>query len=89
MKVREDPKAQAEMSRIARSGYDRDGRGSVNIRLASPQLAQAYVTHGWDALSHIPNRQLLHYYTVQDLVRERKEPSLIALCRRYDPRFEK
>lgn len=86
MKVREDPEAQACMSRVARNGYSTSGRGSVNIRLSSPQLAQAYVTHGWSALSAIPQQQLLHYYTIAALLQECKEPSLIALCRRYDPR---
>ncbi|KAJ1354903.1 Apical junction molecule [Parelaphostrongylus tenuis] len=86
MKVREDPLAQASMSRLARNGYMTSGRGSVNIRLPSPQMAQAYVTYGWNALSAIPHQQLLHYYTILTLLKEQKEPSLIALCRRYDPR---
>ncbi|VDM63069.1 unnamed protein product [Angiostrongylus costaricensis] len=86
MKVREDPLAQGSLSRLARSGYMNSGRGSVNIRLPSPQMAQAYVTHGWNALSMIPEHHLLHYYTIVALLREQKEPSLIALCRRYDPR---
>ncbi|VDL77864.1 unnamed protein product [Nippostrongylus brasiliensis] len=85
MKVREDPEAQACMSRVARNGYTTSGRGSVNIRLSSPQLAQAYVTNGWSSLSMIPQQQLLHYYTIAALLQECKEPSLIALCRRYDP----
>ncbi|PAV83427.1 hypothetical protein WR25_12559 isoform B [Diploscapter pachys] len=84
--VRDDPEAQAYMSRIAREGYATSGRGSVNIRLASPQMAQAYVTKGWSALSAYPLHQLLFYYTVPALVAERKEPSLISLCRRYEPR---
>ncbi|EYC40436.1 hypothetical protein Y032_0612g663 [Ancylostoma ceylanicum] len=86
MKVREDPLAQASMSKLARMSYTSKGRGSVNIRLSSPHIAQAYVNHGWSALSMIPQQRLLHYYTIAALVRERKEPSLVALCRRYDPR---
>ncbi|CAB3399714.1 unnamed protein product [Caenorhabditis bovis] len=86
MKVREDEEAQAFMSKVARDGFASGGRGSVNIRLASPQIAQAYVSNGWRALSGIPLNQLLYYYTVAALVQEKKEPSLIALCRRYEPR---
>uniref|UniRef100_A0A8R1DEG6 Apical junction molecule ajm1 alpha/beta domain-containing protein n=3 Tax=Caenorhabditis japonica TaxID=281687 RepID=A0A8R1DEG6_CAEJA len=86
MKVREDEDAQASMSRVAREGYTASGKGSVNIRLSSPQLAQAYVTNGWKALAKYPNEQLLYYYTVAALIAERKEPSLIALCQRYDPK---
>ncbi|KJH44291.1 hypothetical protein DICVIV_09688 [Dictyocaulus viviparus] len=86
MKVRADPLAQADMSRLARHGYTSGGRGSVNVRLPSPQMAQAYITHGWSALSMIPQHQILHYYTIATLLQEHKEPSLIALCRRYDPR---
>lgn len=40
MKVREDEEAQSYMSKVARTGFSKAGRGSVNIRLASPQLAQ-------------------------------------------------
>lgn len=40
MKVREDEQAQAFMSKVARDGFSVSGRGSVNIRLSSPQLAQ-------------------------------------------------
>ncbi|KAK6032872.1 hypothetical protein OSTOST_00935, partial [Ostertagia ostertagi] len=87
MKVRKDPEAQASMSRVARNGFSTSGRGSVNIKLSSPQTALAYVTHGWKSLSTIPQNQLLHYFTIAALVQECKEPSLIALCRRYDPRF--
>ncbi|PIO68787.1 hypothetical protein TELCIR_09409 [Teladorsagia circumcincta] len=49
-------------------------------------LLKAYVTHGWKSLSSIPQNQLLHYCTIAALLQECKEPSLIALCRRYDPR---
>ncbi|VDM74544.1 unnamed protein product [Strongylus vulgaris] len=86
MKVRRDPLAQSSMSKLARVSYSTSGRGSVNIRLPSPHIAQAYVNYGWGALSSIPPQQLLHYYTISALVREHKEPSLIALCRRYDPK---
>ncbi|ULT83602.1 hypothetical protein L3Y34_012681 [Caenorhabditis briggsae] len=86
MKVREDELAQGYMSKVAREGFSVNGRGSVNIRLSSPQLAQAYVSNGWKALSALPITQLLYYYTVNDLIAERKEPSLIALCKRYEPR---
>ncbi|EFP07998.1 CRE-AJM-1 protein [Caenorhabditis remanei] len=86
MKVREDEQAQAFMSKVARDGFSASGRGSVNIRLSSPQLAQAYVSNGWRALTGYPNDQLLYYYTVNALIAERKEQSLIALCKRYEPR---
>ncbi|EGT41473.1 hypothetical protein CAEBREN_32110 [Caenorhabditis brenneri] len=85
MKVREDEQAQAFMSKVAREGFAVRGRGSVNIRLSSPQLAQAYVSNGWRALAGYPNDQLLYYYTVKALIAERKEPSLIDLCERYEP----
>ncbi|CAI4224968.1 unnamed protein product [Auanema sp. JU1783] len=85
MKVREDPQAQACMSRIARDGFATSGRGSVNIRLASPLVAQAYVQNGWSALQDVPPQQLLYFYTISALTQEKKEPSLIALCERYDP----
>lgn len=75
------------MSKIAREGYTARGRGSVNLRLSSAHLAQRYVTEGWSALAHIDLGQLLFYYTVTALVEERKEPSLIALCRKYDPKL--
>ncbi|CAD6189258.1 unnamed protein product [Caenorhabditis auriculariae] len=84
--VRVDEEAQAFMSKVAREGFANSGRGSVNIRLNSPQLAQAYVSHGWRALAAVPLNQLLYYYTIAALVQEKKEPSLIALCRRYEPR---
>ncbi|CAJ0583263.1 unnamed protein product, partial [Mesorhabditis spiculigera] len=85
MKVRDDPQAQLYMSKIAREGYSARGRGSVNIRLASPEQARAYVTHGWAALEVVPMQYLLFYYTTAALISERKEPSLVALCRQYDP----
>ncbi|GMT31913.1 hypothetical protein PFISCL1PPCAC_23210, partial [Pristionchus fissidentatus] len=85
MKVRTDTEAQWWMSRVAREGYSKRGRGSVNIRLASPQLAQAYVTRGWPALANYQPENLLYYYTIAALVQERKDPSLIMLCKKYDP----
>lgn len=85
MKVRGDTEAQWWMSRVAREGYAKRGRGSVNIRLASPQLAQSYVTHGWPALANYQPESLLYYYTISALVQERKDPSLVMLCKKYDP----
>ncbi|KHN71133.1 hypothetical protein Tcan_02481 [Toxocara canis] len=73
------------MSKIAREGYAARGRGSVNLRLSSAHLAQRYITEGWSGLAHIDLGHLLFYYTVAALIEERKEPSLIALCRKYDP----
>lgn len=73
------------MSKIARDGHTLRGRGSVSLRLTSPQLADDYVNYGWSALAHINTEDLLFYYTVEELLDERKEPSLIALCRKYDP----
>uniref|UniRef100_A0A0N5B041 GNAT family N-acetyltransferase n=1 Tax=Syphacia muris TaxID=451379 RepID=A0A0N5B041_9BILA len=80
-----DREAQWFMSKIARDGYAARGRGSVNLRLTTPQLGEQYVKYGWSALTHIDTCQLLFYYTVDDLVDGRKEPSLIALCRKYNP----
>uniref|UniRef100_A0A914WTF8 MYND-type domain-containing protein n=1 Tax=Plectus sambesii TaxID=2011161 RepID=A0A914WTF8_9BILA len=85
MKVREDPEAQWQMSRVARQGYATRGRGSVNFRFRSPFMAEKYVKGGWSALSAEPGNYLF-YYTIPTLIEERKEPSLIALCRKYDPR---
>ncbi|CAJ0935305.1 unnamed protein product, partial [Mesorhabditis belari] len=85
MKVREDPQAQLYMSKIAREGYAARGRGSVNIRLSSPTQAHAYTTNGWEALQGVPMQNLLFYYTIAALISDRKEPSLVALCRQYDP----
>lgn len=44
-----------------------------------------YLEEGWKVFaSHDPN-QLLFYYPIQSLIDQRKEPSLIQLCRRYNP----
>ncbi|KAI6173354.1 hypothetical protein M3Y98_01072400 [Aphelenchoides besseyi] len=87
MKVRKDPTTQYHMSKVARDGYRREGRGSVNIRLISAHSAQQYLEYGWTALlqTEDPN-QLLFYYPVQVLIDQRKEPSLIQLCQRYNPK---
>lgn len=73
-----------KLFRVAREGFAAGGRGSVNLRLPSPHLAQAYISGGWRQLAGLPY-QLLFYYTIPALVDERKDPSLIALCRKYDP----
>ncbi|KAI1716281.1 Coiled coil DNA-binding membrane protein [Ditylenchus destructor] len=85
MKVRRDPETQYHMSKVARDGYRRVGRGSVNIRLISAHSAQMYLKDGWKVFdNHDPN-QLLFYYSIQSLIDQRKEPSLIQLCRKYNP----
>ncbi|KAL3098034.1 hypothetical protein niasHT_027579 [Heterodera trifolii] len=85
MKVRRDPETQYHMSRVAREGFRREGRGSVNIRLISAYSAQLYLEQGWRVFAqHDPN-QLLFYYPIQTLVDQRKESSLIQLCRKYNP----
>uniref|UniRef100_A0A914GYJ9 Apical junction molecule ajm1 alpha/beta domain-containing protein n=1 Tax=Globodera rostochiensis TaxID=31243 RepID=A0A914GYJ9_GLORO len=85
MKVRRDPETQYHMSRVAREGFRREGRGSVNIRLISAYSAQLYLEQGWRVFAqHDPN-QLLFYYPIQALVEQRKEPSLIQLCKKYNP----
>lgn len=73
------------MSKIARDGYSTLGRGSVNLRINSTQIAQSYVADGWRAVADFQLNKLLHYYTIAALTAERKEPSLITLCRQYDP----
>uniref|UniRef100_A0A915CQZ0 Apical junction molecule ajm1 alpha/beta domain-containing protein n=1 Tax=Ditylenchus dipsaci TaxID=166011 RepID=A0A915CQZ0_9BILA len=79
------PETQYHMSRVAREGYRKEGRGSVNIRLISAHSAQLYLDDGWKVFaSHDPN-QLLFYYPIQSLIEQRKEPSLIQLCRKYNP----
>ncbi|KAK6112564.1 hypothetical protein QQG55_48175 [Brugia pahangi] len=85
MKVRKDPETQFYMSKIARDGYSALGRGSVNLRINSTQTAQNYVMDGWSAIANFQLNKLLHYYTIAALIAERKEPSLITLCRQYDP----
>ncbi|EFO23469.1 apical junction molecule protein 1 [Loa loa] len=85
MKVRRDPEAQFYMSKIARDGYSALGRGSVNLRINSAHTAQSYITDGWRAVENFPLSKLLHYYTIAALIAERKEPSLITLCRQYNP----
>ncbi|VDO32352.1 unnamed protein product [Onchocerca flexuosa] len=85
MKVRKDPEAQFHMSKIARDGYSTLGRGSVNLRMNSAHIAQSYITDGWRAVANSQLNKLLHYYTIAALIAERKEPSLITLCRQYDP----
>ncbi|KAI6243981.1 hypothetical protein M3Y99_00066000 [Aphelenchoides fujianensis] len=86
MKVRKDATTQYHMSKVARDGYRREGRGSVNIRFLSAHSAQSYLDDGWDALLRVedPN-ELLFYYPIQTLMDQRKEPSLIQLCRKYSP----
>ena len=84
LQVREDPDAQWHMSRVARQHHSQQGRGSVNFRFGSPELAELYVRGGWAALP--PSNAYLHYNTIPELIDERKEPSLIALCRKYDPK---
>uniref|UniRef100_A0A914LGZ7 MYND-type domain-containing protein n=1 Tax=Meloidogyne incognita TaxID=6306 RepID=A0A914LGZ7_MELIC len=85
MKVRRDPETQFHMSRVAREGFRREGRGSVNIRLISAYSAQLYLEKGWQIFArHDPN-QLLFYYPIQALIDQRKEPSLVQLCRKYNP----
>lgn len=73
------------MSKIARDGYAALGRGSVNLRINSAHTAQSYITDGWRVVANFQLSKLLHYYTIAALIAERKEPSLIALCRQYDP----
>uniref|UniRef100_A0A915PI27 MYND-type domain-containing protein n=1 Tax=Setaria digitata TaxID=48799 RepID=A0A915PI27_9BILA len=85
MKVRKDPEAQFYMSKIARDGYSALGRGSVNMRINSAHTAQSYIADGWPTMANFQLSKLLHYYTIAALIAERKEPSLIALCRQYDP----
>lgn len=72
------------MSRVARQGFATRGRGSVNFRLRSPELAENYVFGGWKALANHPGT-FLHYCTIPDLKDARKDPKLIDTCRRYDP----
>uniref|UniRef100_A0A183BYF9 LIM zinc-binding domain-containing protein n=1 Tax=Globodera pallida TaxID=36090 RepID=A0A183BYF9_GLOPA len=85
MKVRRDPETQYHMSRVAREGFRREGRGSVNIRLISAYSAQLYLEQGWRVFAqHDPN-QLLFYYPIQALIEQRKELSLIQLCKKYNP----
>jgi hypothetical protein len=74
------------MSRVARQGYTERGRGSVNFRFGSTQLASRYVKLGWNHALYADPSSYLFYYTIPTLIEERKEPSLIALCRKYDPR---
>uniref|UniRef100_A0A914D3Y2 MYND-type domain-containing protein n=1 Tax=Acrobeloides nanus TaxID=290746 RepID=A0A914D3Y2_9BILA len=85
MKVRRDARAQYAMSMVAREGYKNYGRGSVNIRLHSAHAAQQYLEHGWKVFANIDQRQLLFYYPIQILSDQRKEQSLITLCRKYNP----
>lgn len=73
------------MSKIARYGYSALGRGSVNLRINSAHTAQSYVADGWQALANFQLNKLLHYYTIAALIAEEKEPSLITLCRQYNP----
>ncbi|VIO88881.1 Uncharacterized protein BM_BM2363 [Brugia malayi] len=85
MKVRKDSETQFYMSKIARDGYSALGRGSVNLRINSTHTAQNYIMDGWSAIANFQLNKLLHYYTIAALIAERKEPSLITLCRQYDP----
>ncbi|KAH7729620.1 Protein AJM-1 d [Aphelenchoides avenae] len=85
IKVRCDPETQYHMSRVARDGFRQYGRGSVNIRLTSAHSAQMYLSKGWKAFSNQDISQLLFYYPIQSLIDQRKEPSLIQLCRKYNP----
>ncbi|CAD5228966.1 unnamed protein product [Bursaphelenchus okinawaensis] len=86
VKVRNDPETQYHMSKIARDGYRKEGRGSVNIRILSAHSAQMYLKYGWKSLlAYEDPENLLFYYPIQQLVHQRKEPSLIQLCRKYNP----
>ncbi|KAK0404234.1 hypothetical protein QR680_017356 [Steinernema hermaphroditum] len=85
MKVRSDSEAQWHMSKVAREGYAAFGRGSVNIRLRSAHAAQSYLTLGWRTFRDVELSGLLFYYPVQTLAEQRKESSLIALVRKYNP----
>uniref|UniRef100_A0A1I7ZWR7 MYND-type domain-containing protein n=1 Tax=Steinernema glaseri TaxID=37863 RepID=A0A1I7ZWR7_9BILA len=82
MKVRGDSEAQWHMSKVAREGYAAFGRGSVNIRLreAPWHLLLNFIGFQSHDLS-----SLLFFYPVQTLVEQRKESSLIALVRKYNP----
>lgn len=84
-KVRKDLKAQFHMSKAARDGYSALGRGSVNLRISSAHIAQSYIRSGWQVLENFQLNKLLYYYSIAALIAERKEPSLITLCRQYDP----
>lgn len=91
LKVRQDTESQFQMSRVAQRGYQGRGRGSVNFRFLTVHMAKNYVKDqggGWRSLRVPPGdaSDFLHYYTVPDLVDAQKDPSLINLCRRYDPR---
>lgn len=83
--VRIDTDSQYQMSRVARQGYNTRGRGSVNFRFRSPQLAETFVQGGWASLQKYPGN-FLYFFTVQDLTDGGKDRNLIAACRRYDPR---
>ncbi|CAD5234856.1 unnamed protein product [Bursaphelenchus xylophilus] len=86
VKVRNDPETQYHMSKIARDGYRKEGRGSVNIRILSAHSAQMYLKYGWKSLlAYEDPENLLFYYPIQQLIHQRKEPSLIQLCRKYNP----
>jgi hypothetical protein len=85
LKVRQDPEAQWQMSRVARQGNANRGRGSVNFRFRYPRFAEDYVRGGWTQLTKIDSNGFLYYHTIADLCRSSKNPNLIALCRRYNP----
>uniref|UniRef100_A0A0N4Z4I2 CCDC66 domain-containing protein n=1 Tax=Parastrongyloides trichosuri TaxID=131310 RepID=A0A0N4Z4I2_PARTI len=85
MKVRKDPEAQWYMSKIAREGYKDYGRGSVNFRINTVSKAKQYLKGGWNVFSGMDVKTFLFFYPIHTLEEQKKEQSLIALCRKYNP----
>uniref|UniRef100_A0AC35UHR0 Restriction endonuclease n=1 Tax=Rhabditophanes sp. KR3021 TaxID=114890 RepID=A0AC35UHR0_9BILA len=84
MKVRRDSEAQFHMSKVARDGFARTGRGSVNFRINTVSKAKQYLNAGWEVFNGIDYKSLLFYYPIQALENQQKEQSLIKLCKQYN-----
>ncbi|KRZ78915.1 Uncharacterized protein T10_2725 [Trichinella papuae] len=82
VRVKKDFQAQRQMSAVAQSGYNKRGRGSVNLRFLRLDLARQYIANGWSALI---GQDCLYYFTISDLIEMGKSADLIQACRQYDP----
>ncbi|KRZ30346.1 Uncharacterized protein T4B_5362 [Trichinella pseudospiralis] len=82
VRVKKDLQAQRQMSAVAQGGYNKRGRGSVNLRFLRLDLARQYIANGWSALI---GHDCLYYFTISDLIEMGKSADLIQACRQYDP----
>lgn len=81
--AKDDPKALHCLSALARRGYLTHGRGAVKIFFSSPELAEKFVTRGYDEMgepAYVKWSDLLPAEMGADLFTE-----LMKICKSYKP----